>query len=106
MEEDDATIDDGHFLYSATVNNWYNIPSWAHRNGTTLVFADGHGEYWRWQSARPTTTYFTFRQRAYRSVGPGGRRADAKDGAGLKLIVKAYHFPFAFPASWRFNIRS
>jgi hypothetical protein len=59
VEEDDATIDDGHFLYSATVNNWYNLPSWAHRNGTTLVFADGHGEYWRWQSARPTTTYFT-----------------------------------------------
>jgi len=59
VEEDDASIDDGHFLYSATVNNWYNIPSWAHRNGTTLVFADGHGEYWRWQSARPMTTYFT-----------------------------------------------
>ena len=28
LEEDILTIDDGHFLYSATVNNWYNIPSW------------------------------------------------------------------------------
>jgi prepilin-type N-terminal cleavage/methylation domain-containing protein len=59
LEEDDATIDDGHFLYSPLINNWYNIPSWAHRNGTTLTFADGHGEYWQWRSARPTTTYFT-----------------------------------------------
>jgi prepilin-type N-terminal cleavage/methylation domain-containing protein len=59
LEEDDATIDDGHFLYSPTVNNWYNIPSWLHQNGVTLEFADGHGEYWRWRSARPTTTYFT-----------------------------------------------
>jgi prepilin-type N-terminal cleavage/methylation domain-containing protein len=59
LEEDDATIDDGHFLYSPKVNNWYNIPSWLHQNGVTLEFADGHGEYWRWRSARPTTTYFT-----------------------------------------------
>jgi len=59
LEEDDATIDDGHFLYSPLVNNWYNIPSWLHQNGVTLEFADGHGEYWRWRSARPTTTYFS-----------------------------------------------
>ncbi|MGA9780437.1 MAG: prepilin-type N-terminal cleavage/methylation domain-containing protein [Limisphaerales bacterium] len=59
LEEDDATIDDGHFLYSPLVNNWYNIPSWLHQNGVTLAFADGHQEYWRWRSARPTTTYFS-----------------------------------------------
>lgn len=59
LEEDDATIDDGHFLYSPTVNNWYNIPSWLHQNGVTLQFADGHGEYWHWRGPRPTTTYFT-----------------------------------------------
>lgn len=59
LEEDDATIDDGHFLYSPLVNNWYNIPSWLHQNGLTLAFADGHSEYWRWRSARPTTTYFS-----------------------------------------------
>jgi prepilin-type N-terminal cleavage/methylation domain-containing protein len=59
LEEDDATIDDGHFLYSPLVNNWYNIPSWLHQNGVTLQFADGHGEYWRWRSARPMTTYFS-----------------------------------------------
>ncbi|HUA67170.1 MAG TPA: prepilin-type N-terminal cleavage/methylation domain-containing protein [Candidatus Saccharimonadales bacterium] len=59
LEEDDATIDDGHFLYSPLIDNWYNIPSWAHQNGLTLTFADAHGEYWRWRGARPTTTYFT-----------------------------------------------
>jgi prepilin-type N-terminal cleavage/methylation domain-containing protein/prepilin-type processing-associated H-X9-DG protein len=58
LEEDDATIDDGHFLYSTTINNWFNIPSWLHQNGVTLAFADGHVEYWKWRSAHPTTTYF------------------------------------------------
>ena len=54
LEEDISTIDDGHFLYSATVNKWYNIPAWRHQNGDTLAFADGHVEYWKWRSALPT----------------------------------------------------
>ncbi|MGA2683728.1 MAG: prepilin-type N-terminal cleavage/methylation domain-containing protein [Verrucomicrobiota bacterium] len=58
LEEDDSSIDDGHFLYSATINNWFNLPAWAHQNGTTLAFADGHQEYWKWKSARPPETYF------------------------------------------------
>jgi prepilin-type N-terminal cleavage/methylation domain-containing protein/prepilin-type processing-associated H-X9-DG protein len=59
LEEDDSSIDDGHFLYSATINNWFNLPAWAHQNGTTFAFADGHQEYWKWRGARPTTTYFS-----------------------------------------------
>ncbi len=58
LDEDDSTIDDGHFLYSATVNAWFNIPSWRHSHGTTLAFADGHAEYWQWRSALSTATYF------------------------------------------------
>lgn len=58
IDEDDSTIDDGHFLYSATVNMWFNIPAWRHQHGTTLAFADGHVEYWKWQSALPVSTYF------------------------------------------------
>jgi prepilin-type N-terminal cleavage/methylation domain-containing protein/prepilin-type processing-associated H-X9-DG protein len=58
LDEDASTIDDGHFLYSATVNNWYNIPSWRHQNGTTLTFADTHVEYWKWRGGLPTETYF------------------------------------------------
>jgi len=60
LEEDDSTIDDGHFLYSTTINNWLNTPTWSHQNGATLSFADGHGEYWKWRSARPSlnSTYF------------------------------------------------
>ncbi|HEY4953161.1 MAG TPA: prepilin-type N-terminal cleavage/methylation domain-containing protein [Verrucomicrobiae bacterium] len=58
IDEDNSTIDDGHFLYSGTINNWFNYPAWRHRNGTTLAFADGHTEYWKWISALPTTTYF------------------------------------------------
>ena len=59
LEEDDSVIDDGHFLYSPSINNWLNVPTWSHQNGATLTFADGHGEYWKWRSARPTATYFT-----------------------------------------------
>jgi len=59
VEEDNTTIDDGHFLYSTAIQNWLNLPTWVHQNGTVLVFADGHGEFWKWQSALPTTTFFT-----------------------------------------------
>ena len=59
IEEDADRIDDGHFLYSATTNSWFNIPTWAHQNGATLAFADGHGEYWKWLGNRPTATYFS-----------------------------------------------
>jgi prepilin-type N-terminal cleavage/methylation domain-containing protein len=59
LDEDISTIDDGHFLYSATINNWFNVPSWRHNHGDTLAFADGHVEYWKWRSELPTDTYFT-----------------------------------------------
>ncbi len=58
LDEDDSTIDDGHFLYSATINKWFNVPAWRHHHGTTLAFADDHSEYWKWGSALPTDTYF------------------------------------------------
>jgi prepilin-type N-terminal cleavage/methylation domain-containing protein/prepilin-type processing-associated H-X9-DG protein len=56
LEEDYSTIDDGHFLYSATVNKWFNVPAWRHQHGNTLAFADGHVEYWKWRSPLPTGT--------------------------------------------------
>ncbi|MGH7977641.1 MAG: prepilin-type N-terminal cleavage/methylation domain-containing protein [Limisphaerales bacterium] len=58
LEEDISTIDDGHFLYSATINNWFNVPAWRHNHGDTLSFADGHEEYWKWRSALPADNYF------------------------------------------------
>jgi prepilin-type N-terminal cleavage/methylation domain-containing protein len=57
LEEDISTIDDGHFLYSATMNSWYNVPSWRHSHGDTLSFADGHEDYWKWKSNLPTGSY-------------------------------------------------
>ena len=54
IDEDDSTIDDGHFLYTATGNEWMNVPAWRHQNGDTLVFADGHMEYWKWSGTLPT----------------------------------------------------
>ena len=58
IDEDDLTIDDGHFLYSPTINDWLNLPTWRHQNGDVLAFADGHVEYWKWRSAHPASTYF------------------------------------------------
>jgi prepilin-type N-terminal cleavage/methylation domain-containing protein/prepilin-type processing-associated H-X9-DG protein len=57
IDESDATIDDGHFLYPH-IANWYNVPSWRHQHGTVLAFADGHSEYWKWKGSEPTTTAF------------------------------------------------
>jgi prepilin-type N-terminal cleavage/methylation domain-containing protein/prepilin-type processing-associated H-X9-DG protein len=53
IDEDDSTIDDGHFLYSTTGNEWLNVPAWRHQNGDTLAFADGHVEYWKWLGTLP-----------------------------------------------------
>jgi prepilin-type N-terminal cleavage/methylation domain-containing protein/prepilin-type processing-associated H-X9-DG protein len=58
IDEDDSTIDDGHFLYTPTESNWYNFPAWRHQNGTVLAFADGHSEHWKWKSRQPTQTAF------------------------------------------------
>jgi prepilin-type N-terminal cleavage/methylation domain-containing protein/prepilin-type processing-associated H-X9-DG protein len=58
IDEDNSTIDDGHFLYSSQINDWLNIPGWRHQNGLTLAFADGHSEYWKWKSSLPSRNYF------------------------------------------------
>jgi prepilin-type N-terminal cleavage/methylation domain-containing protein len=58
LDEDNSTMDDGHFLYATNVNNWYNVPAWRHNHGDTLAFADSHAEYWKWRGPFPTTDYF------------------------------------------------
>lgn len=59
IDEDSSSIDDGHFLYSSKLNDWLNIPGWRHQNGTVMIFADAHAEYWRWKGRLPTQTYFS-----------------------------------------------
>ncbi len=59
LEEDISSIDDGHFLYSDTINAWFNSPAWRHANGDTLSFADAHVEYWKWRSSLPQDNYFS-----------------------------------------------
>jgi len=58
LDEDELTLDDGHFLFPNNASNWYNVPGWRHQSGTVLAFADGHTEYWKWKSRRPVTTAF------------------------------------------------
>jgi prepilin-type N-terminal cleavage/methylation domain-containing protein/prepilin-type processing-associated H-X9-DG protein len=76
IDEDSSSIDDGHFLYSSKINDWLNVPSWRHQNGTVLVFADGHSEYWKWKSGRPSGTYF--------SGGSSGDPLEMQDMARLQ----------------------
>jgi prepilin-type N-terminal cleavage/methylation domain-containing protein/prepilin-type processing-associated H-X9-DG protein len=37
-----------------SVPEWSNIPNWRHNNGTTISFADGHTEYWKWKDLERT----------------------------------------------------
>jgi prepilin-type N-terminal cleavage/methylation domain-containing protein len=76
LDEDGSTIDDGHFLYSTTINSWFNIPAWRHSHGDTLAFADGHVEYWKWRGALPTDDYFQ----------GGGTPADAQSQQDLNRL--------------------
>jgi prepilin-type N-terminal cleavage/methylation domain-containing protein/prepilin-type processing-associated H-X9-DG protein len=49
IDEDDSTLDDGHFLYySNPAQGWINRPGFRHNNGTVLSYADGHAEYHHW----------------------------------------------------------
>lgn len=50
VDEDALSIDDGHFLvWRNPDNRWVNMPTDRHRRGSTLSFADGHAELWRWE---------------------------------------------------------
>ena len=51
IDEDEQSIEDGTLaIRGAPDNNWMNLPTSRHSNGTVLSFMDGHVEYWRWQS--------------------------------------------------------
>lgn len=76
LDEDASTIDDGHFLYSSTINAWFNLPSWRHNHGDTLSFADGHGDYWKWRGELPADVYF----------GNGGAPADTASQQDLTRL--------------------
>jgi prepilin-type N-terminal cleavage/methylation domain-containing protein/prepilin-type processing-associated H-X9-DG protein len=64
IDEDDKTLDDGHFLYPWSAGapggqTWINFPGFRHSNGTVWSFADGHAEYHKWKTA-------------YKSLSPAG----------------------------------
>ena len=55
MDEDDVTLDDGHFLYDQNGTQWINWPGYRHSSGTIVTFTDGHTEYHKWTSPLGTT---------------------------------------------------
>ena len=58
-DEDDTTLDDGHFLYNSDPNassTWVNAPGFRHTHGTVLSFTDGHAEYHKWMGTTNAPT--------------------------------------------------
>ena len=52
---DNVGVDyDGQFTVPYNESKWSNIPNWRHSNGTTLSFADGHADSWRWKNIELT----------------------------------------------------
>ncbi|HEX4342343.1 MAG TPA: prepilin-type N-terminal cleavage/methylation domain-containing protein [Verrucomicrobiae bacterium] len=48
--EEDTSINDGIFMVVADPGEWRDFPSVRHSQGSTFSFADGHTEYWKWQT--------------------------------------------------------
>jgi len=53
LDENEKSIDDGHFGLNAEGNAWVNNwPASWHTVGANISFADGHAEAWRWLDPR------------------------------------------------------
>ena len=57
IEVHEDGIFDAHFGISSTnsgfyLDHWGDLPADRHRRGINLSFADGHAEYWKWQSPK------------------------------------------------------
>jgi prepilin-type N-terminal cleavage/methylation domain-containing protein/prepilin-type processing-associated H-X9-DG protein len=52
LDENEFSVDDGNFAVAVVGGphdgSWWNLPGSRHNKGTTLSFADGHVEYWKW----------------------------------------------------------
>lgn len=63
----DDWCDDWNHCWAVThlSEDWWNVVPIRHQYGTTLSFADGHGEYWKWHDKRTV-------QGALTAIGSGG----------------------------------
>ena len=52
IDENELSIDDGHYGQPPCGESFYNFPSCRHNNGGALSFADGHSEIKRWNDSR------------------------------------------------------
>ena len=72
---------------------WRNIPNWRHNNGTTVSFADGHAEHWKWKELERTVE-IAIASYEYAMANPGvaSRMIDQGDQSGnvdLHRVQKA-----------------
>jgi prepilin-type processing-associated H-X9-DG protein len=72
---------------------WRNIPNWRHNNGTTVSFADGHAEHWKWKELERTVEV-AIASYEYAMANPGvaSRMIDQGDQSGnvdLHRVQKA-----------------
>ncbi len=51
--EDAGSINDGIFVVLPSPDGWIDHPATRHSKGCPFSFADGHVEYWKWQSNPP-----------------------------------------------------
>ncbi len=66
IDEGKITYDDYGVYYSRPM--WWDPPCVRHNKGETLSFADGHAEYWKWESEY---TLEIAEQRRYNVLDPG-----------------------------------
>ncbi len=64
MDEDDRSINDGHFAFGMQISEWIDGPGGYHNKSGSLVFADGHGELHHWLDPRTIFTGTSFTRKA------------------------------------------
>jgi prepilin-type N-terminal cleavage/methylation domain-containing protein/prepilin-type processing-associated H-X9-DG protein len=82
IDEQQNTLEDDRFKYSMVndgYGDWWDMPSDRHNLGSDLSFADGHVEYWHWQTSKIASGPF-------QPVAPGEMDDYTRVGNAMRLI--------------------
>ena len=76
-------------------HEWWNLPGSRHNTGTTLSFADGHAEYWKWHGTAVLTFRNTISQRHFRRSAPRPAQLGAEK-PGFEIFPRLSRASLAF----------